>query len=88
MSASGVDLDRVAKALGVSTDAGIVDELSPYALRLHLLSDVAGPLAGQLAGAVPDAAAALRDGATRFKDAYEEVRVVMSAAEDHVRGVR
>jgi hypothetical protein len=86
MSASGVDLDRVAKALGVSTDAGIVDELFSSASRLHLLSELVLSSAERLDGVVPDASAGLRQAASRIDDAYDAIGVLVTAAEDHVRG--
>lgn len=79
-------LDEVAQRLGVTTDAGIVEVLTPVARRLdavvHLLMDVRS----DLAGAVPNADQTLAVAAGHLADAVVYVANTARAAEEHRRG--
>lgn len=79
-------LDYVAQRLRVSTDAGIVEVLTPVARRLdavvHLLMDVRN----DLAGAVPNADQTLAVAAGHLADAVVYVANTARAAEEHRRG--
>lgn len=79
-------LDEVAHALGVSTDAGIVERLDPIARRLDAVVSLLGEVRADLAGSVPNADQTIAVGAAHVADAVVYVANTARAAEEHRRG--
>ena len=83
---TAVNMDQVARGLGVGSDDGIVSELSAALVRLDMYADGIYRQIGLLDSAVPEACDALDRSLNALLDAYQAVQAVRSAAEDHVRG--
>lgn len=83
---TAVNLDRVAVALGVDSDEGIVDSLTASLSRLHECHDLLVGQINRLGDGVPAAADALLVGRDCLIDAVNAVIAVRTSAEDHVRG--
>jgi hypothetical protein len=86
MMGTAVSLDRVAQALGVSTDEGIVERLTPVARRLDAVVTLLAQQRAELAGAVPNADEVIAVAMGHLQDAVVYVAQVSRAAEDHRRG--
>ncbi|MGL4744718.1 MAG: hypothetical protein ACRCXL_10090 [Dermatophilaceae bacterium] len=83
-----VDLDRVAQALGVSSDDEIVDEVTALRSRLGVLADDVADQRERLDGSVPGADFELAVARAGLADATIILGQVITAAEAHERGVR
>ncbi|MGL5826082.1 MAG: hypothetical protein ACRCYU_14905 [Nocardioides sp.] len=83
-----VDLDAVARALGVATDARLVEEVSARRLAMDSQHSMLVFWRSQVCGVSSDAADALTQACSRVLDAYAALDVVVRAAESHERGVR
>jgi len=81
-----VDLDRVARALGVSTDAEIVDVITEYRVNLNFCVEMLTAQAQSLAGVFPNAADYLARVVDVINDADDELKTVLVPAEEHMRG--
>ena len=88
MMGTAASLDRVAQALGVSTDEGIVERLTPVARRLDAVVNLIPQQRSELAGAVPNADEVIAVAMGHLQDAVVYVTQVSRAAEDHRRGER
>ncbi|MFC8503811.1 hypothetical protein ACFUC1_15750 [Pedococcus sp. NPDC057267] len=86
LGAAELRLDEIAQRLGVTTDAGIVETLSPVARRLDAVVNLLMDVRNDLAGAVPHADATLAVAAGHLADAVEYVANTARAAEEHRRG--
>lgn len=81
-----VDLDRVARVLGVAGDGGIIAEVAPV---LPVLDGAIGEVSRVrrvVAEAVPEAGVCLDVALSDLVDAGDLLRKVVVAAEDHERG--
>ncbi|HYN29281.1 MAG TPA: hypothetical protein VES95_05350 [Dermatophilaceae bacterium] len=84
-----MDLDRAARALGVSSDDGIADAVQSFQARADVAGDELGSLRQALRGGVcPEAEDALDRALAAVVDAERALNVVRQAAEDHARGER
>jgi hypothetical protein len=79
-------LDEVAQRLGVTTDAAIVETLTPVALRLDAVVNLLSDVRNDLAGSVPHAEATIAVAAGHLADAVVYVANTARAAEEHRRG--
>ena len=86
MIGATVTLDRVAQALGVTTDEGIVERLVPVARRLDAVVALLGEQRAELAGAVPNADQTIAVAMGHLQDAVVYVAQTYRAAEEHRRG--
>jgi hypothetical protein len=86
MSAAMVDLDVVAAALGVSTDAGVVEALHPVEQQLDRIIAAVWKVKFDLEGSVPNADQALAVAVGHLSDALSYLLPVVQAAESHLRG--
>ena len=86
MSAAAVDLDAVAAALGVSSDAGVMEALHPIEQRLDQLVAAAWRVRFDLEGSVPNADQCLSVAIGHLTDAVSYLIPVVTAAEEHRRG--
>lgn len=86
MLGADLRLDEVAQHLGVTTDAGIVERLSPVARRLDAVVNLLMDVRNDLAGSVPNADATLAVAAGHLADAVVYVANTARAAEEHRRG--
>lgn len=86
MLAAQLRLDEVAQRLGVTTDAAIVEALTPVARRLDAVVNLLGEVRADLSGAVPHADATLAVATGHLADAVVYVANTARAAEEHRRG--
>jgi hypothetical protein len=86
MLGAPVRIDEVARALGVSTDAGVVEALGPMVRRLVGVVTLLTELRSALDGSIPNADQVLGVAAGHLEDAAAYVDQVVRAAEEHRRG--
>lgn len=86
MIGATVTLDQVARSLGVATDEGIVERLTPVARRLDAVVALLSEVRADLAGAVPNADQTIAVAAGHLQDAVVYVAQTYQAAEAHQRG--
>lgn len=83
---STVNMDRVARGLGVSNDEQIVDALTGSLAMFDSCHSLLTRQINVLGDALPDVVTALDRSLNALLDAVESVQAVRSSAEDHVRG--
>ncbi|MGL5818286.1 MAG: hypothetical protein ACRCYR_12035 [Phycicoccus sp.] len=88
MMSARVDLDRVARALGVSSDDEIVDAVVVVRQRLGVLADDVADQRERLDGSVSGVDFELAAARAGLADAVIILGQVITAAEAHERGVR
>jgi hypothetical protein len=86
MLGAPVRIDEVAHALGVTTDAGVVEQLTPVARRLFGVVNLLTEIRAALDGSIPNADQVLGVATGHVEDAAAYVDQVIRGAEEHRRG--